>query len=183
MSKVKFLKLFSRLANLRSKFLDRRSSTLAELLVAIAVFSVIVSIAVGGFISGLRTNRQALSLIAAVSNSASVLEQIARDLRTGYNFPLPSGPVTSISFSNAELLNTTYEKQGSSVVRQQDPSATFEKMTDDNVIVDYLYFTVLSYTNYPSRIVINLGIKAKEAGVDSATINIQTTVSARNPGA
>ncbi len=67
---------------------DRKNGgfTLIELLVAIALFSIIVSVAVGGFVNALRTQRQITSLISAQSNAGLAIEQAAREIRTGYLF-------------------------------------------------------------------------------------------------
>lgn len=64
----------------------KQGFTLLELLVAIAVFSIIVSIAVGGFVNALHTQREVAALIAAESNAGTSLEQIVREVRTGYLF-------------------------------------------------------------------------------------------------
>jgi prepilin-type N-terminal cleavage/methylation domain-containing protein len=60
--------------------------TLIELLVAIALFSIVVAIATDGFVNALRTQRQVASLISTESNVTLVLEQMAREVRTGYLF-------------------------------------------------------------------------------------------------
>lgn len=60
--------------------------TLIEILVAIGVFSVLVTIGVGGFANALHTQREVAGLIAARSNAAVALEQMAREIRTGYLF-------------------------------------------------------------------------------------------------
>lgn len=54
-----------------------------ELLVAIALFSILVTIGVGGFAKALRTQREVAGLLAAESNASVALEQIAREIRTG----------------------------------------------------------------------------------------------------
>lgn len=60
--------------------------TLIELLIAIALFSIVVEIAASGFVNALRTQRQISSLISAESNVTLVLEQMSREVRTGYLF-------------------------------------------------------------------------------------------------
>jgi len=60
--------------------------TLVELLVAIGVFSILVAIGVGGFAHALRTQREVASLIAAQSNASLALEQMTREIRTGFLF-------------------------------------------------------------------------------------------------
>ncbi len=64
----------------------RKGFTLVELLVAIAVFAIVVTIASAGFVNALRTQRQVASLISTESNMTLVLEQMAREERTGYLF-------------------------------------------------------------------------------------------------
>lgn len=75
----------------KSPAASRRGFTLIEMLVAIAIFTTTISIAVGGFITALRTQRQVSALLAANNNLSLTLEQMAREIRTGYNFCRPGG--------------------------------------------------------------------------------------------
>lgn len=68
------------------KFKDRRGFTITELLVAMAVFAIIVVMIVGIFIQGLRSQRILNHLMAINDNTALVIEQAAREIRTGYGF-------------------------------------------------------------------------------------------------
>src|SRR6185295_7895950 len=93
---------------LNSKFYILDSSrrggfTLVELLVAITLFSIAISIAIGGFVRALHTERQLIALIAANSNASLAIEQIAREIRTGTGFACASGesPCSELSFTNA----------------------------------------------------------------------------------
>ncbi len=72
--------------NHRHKKQNRKGFTLIEMLVAIGIFSIVISIATGGFVSSLRTERQAAALISAQSNASLVLEQMAREIRTSSLF-------------------------------------------------------------------------------------------------
>jgi prepilin-type N-terminal cleavage/methylation domain-containing protein len=64
----------------------RKGFTLIELLVTVGLFAIVISIAVGGFTSAIRTQRQVSALISAESNISLSLEQMARQVRTGYLF-------------------------------------------------------------------------------------------------
>jgi prepilin-type N-terminal cleavage/methylation domain-containing protein len=64
----------------------KKGFTLIELLVTVGLFTIIITIAVGGFTDAIRTQRQVSSLIAAQSNVSLALEQMARQIRTGYLF-------------------------------------------------------------------------------------------------
>lgn len=69
----------------------KKGFTLVELLITVGLFATIVTIAVGGFTNALRTQRQVASLISAQSNVSLALEQMSRQVRTGYLFCNPYG--------------------------------------------------------------------------------------------
>ena len=95
------------------KMLHRRGFTLIELVVAIAVFAVIVSVAVGGFVGALRSQRQVSALISVNNNVSLALEEMAREIRTGRNFcdlafPCPADG-SGLTFFNAHGDLVTYQ--------------------------------------------------------------------------
>lgn len=57
-----------------------------ELLVAMSIFVVLVTIATGSFIQALRGERRVLALMTVTNNASLALEQMAREIRTGYLF-------------------------------------------------------------------------------------------------
>lgn len=74
----------------------KKGFTLIEMLVTAGLFAIIVTIAVGGFANAIRTQRQVSSLISAQSNVSLALEQMARQIRTGYLFcNVPENEATS----------------------------------------------------------------------------------------
>ena len=72
--------------NFQFSIFERKGFTLVELLVAIGIFSILVAIGVGGFVHALHTQQEIAALIATQSNASIALEQMARELRTGYLF-------------------------------------------------------------------------------------------------
>jgi hypothetical protein len=143
------------------------------------LFAVVMGIAVGGFVSAIRTQRQAAGLLLANSNASLVLEQMAREIRTGYQFscaPLPECQTSVLSFTNMRMQLVTYSLSGGAIFRNG------AQLTAANVDVQYLNF-YLSGTapndGYPPRITITLGVSSREAGVSANPVRIQTTVSAR----
>ena len=56
------------------------------MLVTVGLFAIIITIAIGGFTNAERTQRQVSSLISAQSNVSLALEQMSREIRTGYLF-------------------------------------------------------------------------------------------------
>jgi prepilin-type N-terminal cleavage/methylation domain-containing protein len=171
----------------------RSGFTIVELLVSIGLFGVIVSIAMGGFVRALRTQRQIVALISANSNVSLAIEQISRELRTGYNFCTgsPACSQTSLSFTNAKgesvvyVYGTETNAHGityGAILRQVGVGIS-EQMTAENVDIRYLNFTRLLSASYPERITINIGLSPTSgtaANVSGNITNIQTTVSARS---
>ncbi|MEK7137977.1 MAG: type II secretion system protein [Patescibacteria group bacterium] len=158
--------------------------TLIELLVAMSVFVIITSIAIGGYVRGIKTSRQAAALAAANSNVASALEQMMRELRVGFGITsCPNGciefynlPATSLSPLKKKI---TYRINGERIERGEDNNFNF--IIDSNVKISKLVFEFPSLpVEYPTRVTIQIGIQTDEPGVEGGVINLQTTVSARN---
>jgi len=158
---------------------------MVELLVAIASFIIIVSIAVGGFSGALRSQRQSIALLNANYNSSLVLEQMAREIRTGMNFCINQSIACSESqlvFTNAYGQNVVYRLNNSGIEKSIDGGTSFKKITADDVVVDYLKFILNGQTfgdGKQTRITILIGIKSKESSVSGSVVNLQTTVSPR----
>lgn len=161
--------------------------TLVELLVAIALFSIVVTIASSGFVNALRTQRQVASLISTQSNVTLVLEQMAREVRTGYLFchdlnstnpnndtlnsdycgctVAASGVWTcdALDYYNAQAAHVNYSLQGGSLMKS-DSSAdntTAQSITGGDVSVKYLHFILfgnLEGDHWTPRITISIGV-------------------------
>ncbi len=78
----------------------KKGFTLIEMLVTVSLFAIIITIAVGGFTNAERTQRQVTSLISAQSNVSIALEQMSRDIRTGYYFCHTPGDYTNTGVCN-----------------------------------------------------------------------------------
>jgi prepilin-type N-terminal cleavage/methylation domain-containing protein len=156
--------------------------TIVEFMVAIGLFSVIVSIAVGGLANAIRTQRQIAALIAANSNVSFALEQMARDIRTGSAFTT-TGSGSELDFTDPYGQSVAYRLNAGKVEKNAG-DGNFQAITGDNAVVQYLNFTLLGNLpgdGYPPRITIIIGISppANIAGVNQTVSRIQTTVSAR----
>ncbi len=162
---------------------SRNGFTLVELIVAIGIFSTIVAIAAGGFVRALRTQRQTVGLLSANSNASLVIEQMAREIRTGYDFCV-NGQIclgaSELSFRNAAGESITYRLGNEAVER--GVGNVFAPLTASNVSIRYLNFVISGNQpndGVPPRITVVLGVSSRELGVAGTVINMQTTVSAR----
>ena len=187
----------------------RSGFTLIELLVAIGLFSVLVAIATGGFVNALRAQRAASAVMAAQSNLSIVLEQMAREIRTGYLFCHDIGAVTPSLACSApgsactidaltqtwtcpnflEYYNANGEKVDyslvSGVIEKSDSAeqgGAPQAITDDNVSIQYLTFTLfgnIEGDHWNPRITISVGVQPKDPTITWNTGNLETTISAR----
>ena len=161
--------------------------TLIELMVALGVFIIIATIATGGFVSALRSQRQVAALISANNNVSLALEQMAREIRTGRNFCEPSScPPSQLSFYNAPGEFVTYRKDpGGGDFIERGVGAVFQRITGTGAFVWSLNFFLKGDINddpvkqWPTRVTITLGVSAKERGISGGVIRLQTTVSSR----
>lgn len=78
----------------------QKGFTLIEMLVTVGLFTIIITIAVGGFTNAIRTQRQVSSLISTESNVSLALEQMTREIRTGYLFCHDPGATSTDTYSS-----------------------------------------------------------------------------------
>lgn len=168
-----------------------RGFTIIELLVALGVFSVIITVALGGFVSALRTERQASAFAGVNSNVSATLEGIMREARTGSNFcvnGINCASSSELSFINAKGETVTYclvrvANDRGAVERTIGGSCgTGQRVTADNIDVRYFEFVLRGNQpddGLPPRITVSIGARSSDATASSFMVNLQTTVSAR----
>lgn len=182
--------------------------TLAELLVAMSLFIIFISIATAGFISALKNQRIAVALMAANDSVSLSLEQMAREMRTGIGFRVINSG--QIEFLNAERNIVSYRLNANNGTIERGVEKTvvgnydFKPITADNVRIDKFIIRACGKNkrdippsingnnsldncsgsadnNFPPRISLFLSITSKDKDVEKLNIftNIQTTISAR----
>jgi type II secretory pathway pseudopilin PulG len=150
----------------------RNSFTVVELLMAMSVFAILVTMAVGVFIQGLRSQRLLIYLMAVNNNAGLVLEQMAREIRTGYKFNSSGG---SLSFTNFEGENVSYSLAAGRITKNSI------HLTAPDANIRYLSFFVNQQQGNicnPWRITIFMEVASRKIGVVQ-TAPLQTTVSSR----
>ena len=169
--------------------------TLVELIVAIAVFLSVVTVASGIFIRSFRTQRLVTDMMAIQSNSSLALEQIMRELRFGYDFEicnlgvcssdLAGGFGDSLKFMRirgaAPVLITYKWDQADYGIKRTEGTAPFSLLTDSGVKVNKLSFYLFPRTNSssPWRISLFMNVGSWAGSSPENTVNLETTVSAR----
>ena len=167
-----------------------------ELIISIAVFAVLVSVAMGGLATAMRTQRQTTALIMVNSNIPFALEQMAREMRTGNGFyctatgpgaACPAGGSGDVAFTNArgDLVQYAYDPVNEVITRSEGAGAPVD-ITSRNVDIKYFVFYVLGNElfpdQYPARITMVVGAAPRETTIAGNVVRFQTSVSARFDG-
>jgi prepilin-type N-terminal cleavage/methylation domain-containing protein len=66
--------------------MNNRGFTLVEMIVSLAIFSVVAVIAIGALLKVIDANKKAQSIQSSVTNLNFAMESMSRDLRTGTNY-------------------------------------------------------------------------------------------------
>ncbi len=159
--------------------------TIIELLVAMTLFLVLMGIVTGGFIRSLRTQRAIVALMEVNDNVSLSLEQMAREIRTGYNFSKVSD--SELQFTNAYGIPVFYRLYQGTIERgteEQPLQKIYKKITADTVMIKNFHIELLGNNpgdGYPPRITISLSATSANPGIQKMNIftSIQTTISAR----
>ncbi|MEK7169632.1 MAG: prepilin-type N-terminal cleavage/methylation domain-containing protein [Patescibacteria group bacterium] len=168
--------------------------TLVELIVAIAVFLSVVTVASGIFIRSFRTQRLVTDMMAIQSNSSLALEQIMREIRLGYDFeicnlgtcsPDPAGGFgDSLKFTRirgATPVSVIYEWDQTNFGVKRTEGTSFSLLTASGVKVNKLSFYLFPRTDIlaPWRISLFMNVGSRTESAPENTVNLETTVSAR----
>lgn len=167
--------------------MQNKGFTLIEMMVAIAVFSLVVGAGSSVFISALRAQRTNLATYEVLNQTSFAMEYMSRALRMAKKDL--AGTCTGIV-----KLNYVFENQCLKFVNYKDACQQFcldnGRLKDENGV--YLtgsgltinsFNVILAGASQPPadllqpRITISLGV----AGQEGSVIKIQTTVSQRNP--
>lgn len=154
-------------------FKKRDGFTMGELIVAMSLFIIVITIASGTFVTSIRSQRDIVTSTSVNSNVTQALERMAREMRTGLDF---GGTTASrANFTNAKNEEVNYKISGYSIVRcvGSDPSCEYIPITADKIKINALKFTYSGAS--PARITITIEVQ----GIRETVVSFQTTVSPR----
>lgn len=176
---------------------SNRGFTLIELMVAMTVFIILVALCAAIFIETLHA-QQAITNITTDNESASeALEQISRDVRTGYSFVFDTSTETLV-FISAQENNTAvgyeYSSSTQSIDRCLDADSTddcginnggqgvpgdYQPITPPGVIISGMSFIPSNLSLVP-RITILVAVTTPTSTQPQINTYLETTVSSRN---
>ncbi|MDP3726505.1 MAG: type II secretion system protein, partial [bacterium] len=176
------------------RFKFKRGFTLVEMIVAVAVFTVVMVSGIGALMSMIDANRKAQSLRIVMDNLNFALENITRTMRVGIDYhcgrlgdlhtprdcALEGDSFIAFKDSGGDLL--IFNLNNGRIEKSSDGGATYLGITAPEITIQELKFFVRGSTSadqiQPEVLVIVRGIAGVTAKVRT-TFNLQTTVSQR----
>lgn len=167
--------------------------TLVELLVAMTVFIILITMILSIFTQGLRSHRSLISIMNVSNNSFLAMEQMMREIRVGVHFKdsvggnCPPGFFPSLSFFSYEdgdtMREVEYRLENDAIIKEVGPEKV-ELTSRRNLKVENFCFRRVQggqHTNdlcNPWRITVLMEVRSDRWGSDHKA-SIQNTVSSR----
>lgn len=182
---------------------DNSGFTLVEMMVAVALFSIVMVVSVGSLLSMINANKKSQSLQLVMSNLDFAVEDITRTMRVGTNYHCGSGDISEPKDCNGGSNYIAFEPTGGDPDSANDQvvyrlnGTQIEKSTSGGVSNSFIAITAPEITieslsffvqgsgpasggdkNQPKVLIVLSGYAGKDEKTKS-NFNIQTMVSQR----
>ena len=175
----------------------RKGFTLIELMVAMSIFIVVMTISMGSILGVFDANRKSRSLKTVLNNLNLAVESMSKEMRFGKNyhceeFPTASPPFTTpqncapggklMSFLSSDNLQIVYKLNGTTIEKSINGGSTYIAVTAPEITIDDLTFYTLgaltSDTLQP-KVIIKIKSHAGTTDIGRSDFTLQTLVSQR----
>ena len=169
--------------------------TLIEILVALAIFSVVISMVVGIFISGSNSQRKILELHTVQREGSYLMETVSRELRTAVDISptQENNNDSNIEFTNYVGKLVRYCKaeadgscssSGKYFSRNgdlEDSTSSNEIINSSDITIEYLRFYVTDdFSTAPRKQpIVTIAMKIKSTGAYKTELELQSSVAMR----
>jgi len=128
----------------------KKGFTLVELIVAISIFILIMTVSMGSIISVFNANRKSRTLKASLTNLNIALESMSKEMRFGKNYHCATAGApgtltqtqncssggTLLSFLSSNNVQTTYRFNNQAIEKQVGIGGTWIVLTSPEVTID-----------------------------------------------
>src|SRR3989344_1216880 len=169
----------------------KKGFTLIELMVAVSIFIIIMTISMGSIIGILDANRKSRSLKTVLNNLNLAVESMSKEMRFGKNYHCGSGTITEpqncpsggtlMSFLSSDDLQITYRLNGTTIEKKTEDEI-YLPVTGPEITIDDLTFFTFGAAKV-DLLLSNVIIKIKShagTGKGQSNFTLQTLVSQRN---
>lgn len=164
--------------------MKKRGFTLIELMVAMGLFATVLTFIVSLFLQSVRAERVVAKRAAAIDNVSLAVEQMAREIRTGSNFPsVPANgeqKSNTLSFTNYKGEKVIYRLMGDVIEKRTNDGADFLPLSSQNVKIKRLDFWMMDKSSDGlKRFTPRITIIVQAEGPFESPFNLQTSVGGR----
>lgn len=154
--------------------------TLIEIVVASAIFVIVMVVAVGAVLSAVDANRKAQTLSSITNNLSFAIESMIRDMRTGKDYALcPTGGTACMQFEDRNADIVKYSFSGG-IINKEVNGSPLGSISGVDVTLEDVSFIIRGSgsTDGPQRILFQI---KGYAGADKtkSNFNIQTLITSR----
>ena len=110
---------------------NKKGFTLVELMVAVSIFAIVMTISMGAILSIIDTSKKAQSLKSVMSNLNYALEDISRQVKTSRSFSSNA----SCGYTPSNPAETQYQSNSLSLVNSEGTDVTYALSSDNKVVV------------------------------------------------
>ncbi|MFA6273000.1 MAG: type II secretion system protein [Candidatus Paceibacterota bacterium] len=163
------------------KFRASGGFSLVEILVSLAIFSVVMVTAAGALLTTIDANHKAQAVQLAVNNLSFALESMSRPIREGNSYPA-DGVSSSFTFKKNDSSEVSYYLDNGRIMRKEGGNLA-QAITSLGVTVTKLAFYVSGSSDPKKQPLVTIVIQgtAGETAKIQTTFNLQTTLSQRIP--
>ena len=171
---------------------NQKGFTLIEMLVSIALFSVVLTVTLGAILTIADSNKKARSLMSVTNNLNFAIDSMTRSIKAGEmaSNAVPAGgkciTTKQIDYSDGDNFareSVEYclieDAEGKGQIVQSIENGEAVPITSSDVDVDYLKFEQIILDGGQPRVLILVGGTVKVSEKISSNFSIQTTVAQR----
>lgn len=166
--------------------------TLIEIMTAVSIFLVVMTVSMGSIVGVLDADRKARSLRIVMGNLNLAMETMAREMRFGTvyhcgtqgSLATPqncSGGSSFIGFLTSDGVQTVYRRSGTAIQKSINGGSSYTAVTAPDISIDDLTFYVLGAVTTDTiqpKVLIRVRGTAGE-GISQTDFTLQTLVSQR----
>lgn len=165
---------------MRKKFLQKKGFTLIEMLVSIALFSIVITIAIGSIFTIIDSSRKSQTLTLVMNNLNFALETMTRDLKTADPQSLfnSNNTILQLRNQNDKIIRYTFDEENGEILKSVD-GGSYVSIISSDVFIENFEFEVFGNSDEQPRVTIFISGYAQITERIRSDFDIQTTVSPR----
>jgi len=156
-----------------------RGFTLIEMIFSLSLFISVMTVAAGSMLSIIDANRKSQATNTAVDNLNFIIDDMSRTLRTGRTWSVQDGGKRISFFPQGKNVSTAYFLDASKQIKMQVGSGPEVALTDPNLVVDNLIFSVDTDIDVQPLLHLLLKAHVSDKAKYRSEVKISTTVSQR----